>query len=315
MHGITVIGHTDLISHFSGDLRYLTVPAADAQLTMVGLKALRPAVVFASLCPFDFQSGSDRLLLTTQVWQRWIGFRLALEASPSFRILEPGMAIDADDHEHVQVILHLEGADPIEKPADLEQFVTLGGRAACLTWNQNNRYAGGALDDGRLTPLGKDLLKRMRDQQVLVDLSHLNEASFWDVLNEDDGPLFASHSNAREVADSPRNLTRRQLHALRGRQAWVGIGFSRSHLTDRDQSMIDDVVAHLEYMVEQLGPQLVGLGTDFGGVTSVLPTGLETVGNLPALWERLRARNWTDEQIQAIQGRNFLEFLGRTNSY
>lgn len=309
---LTVLGHTDLISEFGGDLRYLTVPQPKAQITMAGLKSLRPLVVWASLCPYHYQDGSDRPYSPGETWQQWLHFRETIEASPSFRLLLPSETIDPDETERIQLLLHLEGAHPLETPAALEQFVAFGGRAVALTWNTANHYAGGAMSDSHLTELGKELLGEMERLGVMLDISHLNEASFWQVLEVYRGPIFASHSNARELADSPRNLTKRQLHALRERASWVGVSFARSHLTTHSRSTMDDVLLHLEALREDVGMAGVGLGTDFGGILSDLPTGLETVGDLAQLWPALEKNGWSATELVAIRGQNFVDFLGRS---
>ncbi len=305
---LTVIGHTDLISEFTGDLQYLTVPKPDAQVTMAGLKSLRPILLVASLCPYKYDL--EQAWLPSEAWQRWMSFRTSVEASPSFRVLDDVADVQAGDQEKIQLLLHLEGADILEKPADFEQFAALGGRAFSLTWNPANQYAGGASSDGELTDLGKELLVQAKKLGLLLDLSHLNEVSFWQVLEAFDGKVFASHSNAREVADSPRNLTKRQLHALRERHAWVGVSFARSHLTGRDHSTIADVLAHIDALRADLGEDLVGFGTDWNGILGALPKDLETLGKLPTLFEALVARGESDF-LAKLQGENFIRWWRR----
>lgn len=309
---LTVLGHTDLISEFTGDLRYLTVPQPDAQITMVGLKAVRPAVVFASLCPYRFREPAERPLTSSETWQQWLSFRKIIEASPSFRVILASDAINPAEDERVQLLLHLEGAHPIEEPSGLEQFAAFGGRSLTLTWNTANQYAGGTSSDSGLTELGKEFLHELERLGILLDLSHLNEKSFWEVLEIFRGPVMASHSNSRELVDSPRNLTKRQLHTLRERQAWVGVSFARSHLTTHSQSTVDDVMLHLEALREELGTELVGIGTDFDGILSSLPDRLATISQLPNLWEGLAAVGWDEEEIRAVQGQNFLDFWHRS---
>lgn len=305
---LTVIGHADLISNFAGDLQYLTLPQADAQVTMAGLKSLRPLLVLASLCPYDYET--ERAWAASEAWQRWMSFRTSVETSPSFRVITAPNEVSAD-LEKIQLLLHLEGADILERPEDLEHFVALGGKALALTWNAANQYAGGAFSDGQLTDQGRELLGRINELGLMLDLSHLNEASFWGVLEVFDGKVFASHSNVHELADSPRNLTRRQLHALRERMAWVGVSFARSHLTKRDHSTIADVVAHIEYLKNELGPDLVGLGTDFGGILSGPPKDLESLDKLPNLFEALTARGWTADEISLARGESFVRFFSK----
>ena len=94
---LTVLGHTDLISEFRGDLRYLTVPKDDAQLTMVSLKVHRPLVLFASLCPYHYHEASARAFTPSETWQQWLHFRQTIEDSPSFHVLLPGEDEVLDD--------------------------------------------------------------------------------------------------------------------------------------------------------------------------------------------------------------------------
>lgn len=304
---LTVIGHSDLITNFSGDLQYLTIPARNAQVTMAGLKSLRPILVIASFCPYNYDTA--RPWPASEGWQRWAGFRTAIEASPTFRIVERFDQLKVDDREHIQLLLHLEGVDILANPDELEHLVAFGGRAVALTWNAGNQYAGGAFSQGKLTELGAVFLERMQRLGLWLDISHLNEESFWQVLERYSGPIFASHSNVRELAVTPRNLTRRQLHGLRERQAWVGVSFARSHLTDRPTSSIDDALRHIDHLREDLGENLVGLGTDWGGICQP-PANLTTVGDLPNLFEALSARG---EQafIVKLQGQNFLDWWQR----
>ena len=115
-------------------------------------------------------------------------------------------------------ILAIEGLDGLEGPEALDRLAALGLRLGTLTWNEENRFASGATQDpGRgLTPLGRQMVRRMEELGIVVDVSHLNDGGFRDVMRLAAGPVIASHSNCRALCPHPRNLSDEQLRAIRG---------------------------------------------------------------------------------------------------
>ncbi len=120
-----------------------------------------------------------------------------------------------------------------------------------------------------LTDAGKELVKACNHKRIMLDLSHLNEAGFWDVARLSDAPLVATHSNAHALCQSSRNLTDRQLDAIKESDGMVGLNFAVSFLREDGRSAPDTplatMVAHVRYLVDRLGVERVGLGSDFDG--------------------------------------------------
>jgi len=179
-----------------------------------------------------------------------------------------------------------------------------GVRLASLTWNPANLLADGARETrhGGLSPLGRRVVARMQERGMIVDVSHLSAAAFWDVLAATRGPIVATHSDAAAVQPHRRNLTDDQLRALAARGGVVGINFYPDFL---GAPTLERVVAHVDHMVAVMGADYVALGSDFDGIEKV-PQGLEDVSKLPNLTRALLARGYPPEQVRKILGENAL---------
>ena len=145
-------------------------------------------------------------------------------------------------------------------------------------------------------------------------LSHLNEAGFWDVAGLSDAPLVATHSNAHAVTPSTRNLTDRQLAAIRDSGGMVGLNYATSFLRrDGRQSPEmgwEDVLAHMDHLLSILGEDHVGLGSDFDGAT--VPQGIGDVVGQQALLEAFRAHGYGEALVRKIAHENWFRVLERT---
>ncbi len=219
--------------------------------------------------------------------------------------------------------LHFEGAEPIDPEFDaLEVFHQAGLRSLGLTWSRPNRFAHGAPfafpsspDVGPgLTEAGKALVRECNRLRIMLDLSHLNEQGFWDVAALTDAPLVATHSNAHALVPSARNLTDKQLDAIRDSDGMVGVNFHVGFLRPdgaRDADTPLDVIAdHVDYLVERLGPDRVGFGSDFDGAT--MPAALGDAAGLPHLLDTLRGRGYDDATLGRIACDNWLRVLEQT---
>jgi len=212
------------------------------------------------------------------------------------------------------VVLAVENASALEgRPDRVDILYRRGVRMMGLTWNTSNGLADGALEanHGGLTPLGRQVLARMQDLGMVVDLSHLSERSFWDVLEATRGPVVATHSNAAALTPHPRNLTDEQLRAVARRGGVVGVNF---YPTFTGGATLARILDHLEYLVRVMGPDHVALGSDFDGFTGRVD-GLEDVSRLPALTAGLLSRGCDAPTIKKILGGNalrvFREVWGR----
>jgi membrane dipeptidase len=222
----------------------------------------------------------------------------------------------------ITAIMHLEGADPLAPDlSDLERWYERGLRSVGIVWSRANAFGEGvpfrfpsSPDTGPgLTDAGRKLVHACNRLGILVDLSHLNEAGFWDVASLALAPLVATHSNAHALCVSSRNLTDDQLDAI-GKSGGVvginfGVGFLRADGATDASTPIDAIVRHVEHIASRIGVEHVAFGSDFEGAT--MPDELGGVAGLPRLVELLRTR-FGDDDVAKITNGNWLRVLDQT---
>ncbi len=219
--------------------------------------------------------------------------------------------------------LHLEAADAIDPELDaLEVFYAAGLRSVGPVWSRSNVFGHGVpFDFGRtgdtgpgLTDAGKDLVRACNRLGVMLDVSHLNEQGFWDLAAITDDPIVASHSNVHALSPSTRNLTAKQLDAIRDSNGLVGlnfhVGFLRADGGRGSDVPLSVLVDHVDAMVEAVGIDRVGLGSDFDG--AIMPDDLGDVTGLPRLMDALRGRGYDDEALTKIGHGNWVRVLEAT---
>jgi membrane dipeptidase len=149
---------------------------------------------------------------------------------------------------------------------------------------------------------------------ILVDLSHLNEAGFWDVARLSDAPLVATHSNAHALCASSRNLTDAQLDAIQASDGVVGVNFAVNFLradgVSEPDTPLEEIVRHVVYLAERMGIEHVALGSDFDGAT--ISRELRGLEDLPRLVDALRAGGLDEEAVAMVTHGNWLRVLGAT---
>lgn len=211
----------------------------------------------------------------------------------------------------IGIIVSIEGGEVLAgRLALLRHFYRLGVRAAGLTWNVHNELADGVREPrgAGLTGFGREVVREMNRLGMVVDVSHLSDKGFWEVLELSTVPVIASHSNARALCDHPRNLTDEQIRALAQKGGVIGVNFYPGFLRASGEATVDDVVRHIEYLASQAGVDHVGLGSDFDGI-SVVPKGLEDPSRLEALTEALARHGWDDASILKVLGDNFVRLF------
>ncbi|MET0969209.1 MAG: dipeptidase [Tardiphaga sp.] len=221
------------------------------------------------------------------------------------------------------VVLHLEGAEAIDADLGfLEILYAAGLRSIGPVWSRSNIFghgvpfhfpAGPDLGDG-LTTAGERLVAACNDMKIMIDLSHITEKGFWDVARLSKAPLVATHSNAHALCPSPRNLTDRQLAAIRDTQGMVGLNFATCFLRP-DGSMNADtdiglMVAQIDYLMSKVGEDHVGLGSDFDG--AVVPQAIGSAAGLQTLFAALRDRGYPEPLLTKLGSTNWLDLLQRT---
>ena len=209
----------------------------------------------------------------------------------------------------VACILSMEGAEPLEgELAVLRTLYRLGLRNLGLVWSGRNALGsavfGDGIDDAGLSDFGKRVVREANRLGIMVDVSHLNERGFWDVVELTERPIVASHSNARVLFDHPRNLWDEQVRAIAETGGLVGVVFT--FLTPQDtRATLEHVLEQVDHMVNLVGPDHVGLGSDFDGIRQT-PVGLEDVSRLGAITQGLLERGCPEEDVRKILGLNWL---------
>ena len=220
-------------------------------------------------------------------------------------------------------VLHFEGAEPIGPNLDaLHLFHAVGLRSIGPVWSRPTIFGHGVPfrfpsgpDTGQgLTDLGKDLVRECNALRIMLDLSHLNEAGFWDVAKLSDAPLVATHSNAHAITPSSRNLSDRQLNAIRDTGGMAGLNFATCFLRpDGRQSAdmtLEPVKRHIEHMLRMAGEDHVGLGSDYDG--AMTPNDIGGAEGLPVLIAAMREMGLGEALIARIAHGNWLRLLDRT---
>jgi len=211
----------------------------------------------------------------------------------------------------LQAVILMEGADPIESPAQVADWWERGVRIVGLAW-QRTRYSGGTHAPGGLTTAGRRLLPALARAGMILDLSHLADQAVEDVFELWKGRLIASHSNARALVPGDRQLPDATVAEIARRGGIVGVSFFRGHLrTDDRKPNLDDVARHIRHLARAAGgPEHVGLGSDLDGGFAADAAPLRSLAELARLEPRLR-RDFSAEQVEGILGGNWLRFLWR----
>ena len=211
---------------------------------------------------------------------------------------------------HPLSILSIEGLGPLERIEEVSLLKQVGIRSVMLTWNEENKWATGALGrkERGITKSGFLLLKELEKYGFILDLSHLNQKSFFEAIKYYKGKVFASHSNAFSLCPNLRNLTDDQIVAIANRKGVIGINAYIPFVGDDD---LDKYIDHIEYIVKLTNDKVPCLGFDFDyyfGKSSCL-TELSSLKDANKLIDRLKERGFSEETIDNITYKNISRFL------
>ncbi len=211
----------------------------------------------------------------------------------------------------ISALLSLEGGEALEgEISAVHTYYRLGVRSITLTWNHRNQLADGVAEEGSkggLTKFGRQVVNEMEKLGMLVDISHLSEAGFWDVAEITKKPFIASHSNARAVCDVPRNLKKEQLRAIAEKGGVVGLNLYSPFLADNRQAEIKDILNHIYHMLTVMGEDSIALGTDFDGI-DIGPKEISNVQEMDALFLSLE-KEFGNPVAEKIFSENLLRVL------
>ncbi|MCO4316988.1 dipeptidase [Phyllobacterium sp. 21LDTY02-6] len=217
-------------------------------------------------------------------------------------------------------VLHMEGCEAIgEDLAALDLFHAAGLRSLGPVWSRHNIFGHGVpfaypmspdTGDG-LTHAGEELVRRCNQLGILVDLAHITEKGFWDVARISDQPLVASHSNVHSLTPVARNLTDRQLDAIRESKGVAGLNYAvamlRPDARENAETPLSDMVRHIDYMVQRMGIDCVALGSDFDGAK--IPAEIADAAGNQRLVTALQKAGYGQEDLAKICRDNWLRVL------
>lgn len=207
-----------------------------------------------------------------------------------------------------------EGAVLKGNPYVVRTLYQLGVRMLTLTWNFENEIGypntivkAKDYDPSRhygLKPEGIEIVREMNRVGMIVDVSHLGDDGFWDVVKYCDGPFVASHSNARSVCNHTRNMTDDMIRALADKGGVMGLNFCGDFLNPNGKSRVEDMVRHAKHIINVGGSDILGLGTDYDGIDGDLE--LDHCDKMPLLAQEMERQGFSTQQIEKIFHGNVL---------
>ena len=207
----------------------------------------------------------------------------------------------------VAVVLVVENSEAIERSLNILAVLhEIGVRSIGLTHNLNTWAAAGVYESGSggaLTQFGVQLVKEMNRLGMLVDVSHVSEAGFWSVLDVSERPIIGSHSNCKAICNHVRNLTDEQIKHIAQNRGSIGVTFVESFIEqDKSRQTLDRLIDHIDHIINLVGIDYVGIGSDFDGGGDLLTDATE----YPKITEKLIERGYSDTDIEKILGENHL---------
>jgi membrane dipeptidase len=209
--------------------------------------------------------------------------------------------------DEIGAMLTLEGVEPIGNDiTKLNILYQLGVRSIGLTWNPANLAADGVEEprSGGLTLFGKEIVRWNNRHQVLTDVSHLCERSFWDVMELAEYPI-ASHSNSRKICNHPRNLNDEQARAMFKRGGMIHVVYYPEFIREGGTATLDDLIAHIDHFCSLGGKKQIGLGSDFDGISTFVQD-LEDASKSQQLINKLLLY-FSEEDVRGFAYQNFLD--------
>lgn len=211
----------------------------------------------------------------------------------------------------IGALLSVEGGEALAGELSILRILyRLGVRSLGLTWNYRNQLADGA-EEGRtgggLSRFGVEVVREMNRLGMVVDVAHLSERGFWDVLEVSTKPVIASHSNCRALWNHPRNLSDEQISSLAQGGGIIGLTFVADFLGS-GRVDLEDYLRQIDHICDLVGDEHLGLGSDFDGTDQVLPE-IPDVSRYPVIAEALAQRGYSDDSIRRICRDNCLRVL------
>ncbi|MFA9409288.1 MAG: dipeptidase [Candidatus Dadabacteria bacterium] len=307
---LIIDAHEDIAFHLNYFKRDFVNPDMPCMITLPWLKEGNVRMVFNTVFIHPkhkpdktVQSGLDQLSKYEEIYKTF--------PNDVYQILKAEDLTKFGQDSKIGFLTLIEGADPIESVSKLDEFYDRGVRVIGPAWNNKNQYASGNESEDGLSQEGIQLIKRMNELGITLDLSHLNEKCFWESIELTDLIPIATHSNARALTDHPRNLGDEQLKAISDRGGVIGIVLYNYFLKIGDNKpTLEDVFAHADYMINLCGEDHVGIGSDMDGARiEDFPQELKTIADLPKIAQFFIDKGYSQERVTKIMSGNFLRVL------
>jgi membrane dipeptidase len=301
-------GHTDVLYALPQQMRKFYQESERGHVDLPRIKKGNVSVMFFAIYPgvnqYYILKGARELL------------ELVQEPKNELMIIKKASDVDTAEKENkIGVIFHIEGVGGFDTEFHiLNLLYRLGLRSFGITWSDTNIFGSGssfmpgAPEDTRgITGEGKELIHEANKLGVIVDVSHLSDKSFWDVLEVTKKPIIASHSCCRAISPHVRNLTNEMLKALADNGGVMGINFANAFLREDCGREADTpytkIIDHIDHVVKVVGPDHVGFGSDFDGTG--VPDEVKDVTGFNKLVKELESRKYSEEDINKICHENF----------
>ena len=255
------------------------------------------------------------------------------EAENGFEVAEKVIAKFEREKENHKNIVQIYNREDIEKVRDdkigiiltaengsiiqgnlnnIDKLYDKGIRIMSIVWNEQNDLASGALtkEDKGLTKLGIEYVKYLNKKNILIDVSHASEKTFWDTIKYTTKPVVATHSCAYNICNHPRNLKDNQIRQIAKREGIIGIPFCSQFLNRTGKANIQDIIKHIKYIKKLVGIDYVGIGSDFDGLDEEdILADMKSVKDIWKLEKELKKENFTKQEINKVLGDNWIRVL------
>lgn len=199
-----------------------------------------------------------------------------------------------------------------DKRERLDEFYELGLRLITLTWNYENciaypnSYNENEMKRG-LKPFGFDIVDRMNELGMIIDVSHLSDKGFYDCIKHSSKPIVASHSNARTITNVPRNMSDEMIRLLAQKGGVMGLNFCPHFLSEGSESRIEDILVHIKHIINMGGIEILALGSDFDGIEGKLD--INNIGEIGLLVQALEKTGFSIDEIEKICSKNAVRIV------
>ncbi len=307
---LIIDAHEDIAFHLNYFKRDFVNPEMHCMITLPALKKGNVRMVFNTVFIHPkhkphrtIQSGLDQLSTYEKIYDKF--------SDDVYQIRDTEDLNKFGNDTRIGFLTLIEGADPIENVSKLEEFYNRGVRIIGPAWNNKNQYASGNDTEDGLSEEGVQLIKRMNELGITLDLSHLNEKCFWESIKLTNLIPIATHSNARALTDHPRNLKDEQLKAISERGGVIGIVLYNYFLkTGENTPTLENVFAHADFMINLCGEDHVGIGSDMDGARiEDFPEELRSIADLPKIADFFLKKGYSEKRVEKIMSGNFLRVM------